>query len=78
MKIRRAILRTNCYHRKGHDAECNYGDNLFILVFGFIQILLAQIPDYHSIKWLSLMATAMALSYSFIGTGLGIAKVIGS
>ncbi|KAL3614843.1 hypothetical protein CASFOL_040504 [Castilleja foliolosa] len=36
------------------------------------------IPDFHSIGWLSVVSAIMSFSYSSIGLGLGVAKVIGS
>ena len=73
----RAINKSNCYHREGHDAACAYGDNSFMLVFGAIQIVTSQIPDFHNIEWLSVVAAVMSFCYSFIGLGLGLAKTIG-
>ncbi|KDP36331.1 hypothetical protein JCGZ_09546 [Jatropha curcas] len=72
----RAIQRSNCYHREGHKAACAYGDNFFMLVVGLVQIIVSQIPDIHSIEWLSVVAAIMSFAYSFIGFGLGFAKVL--
>ncbi|KAI3427775.1 Aa_trans domain-containing protein [Psidium guajava] len=72
----RAILRSNCYHQGGHNAPCQYEDSFYMLVFGVVEILLSQIPDFHSIGWLSIIAAAMSFSYAFIGSGLGFLKVI--
>ncbi|XP_062079134.1 probable amino acid permease 7 isoform X2 [Humulus lupulus] len=72
----RAIQRSNCYHDKGHEAACSYGDIQHMLVFGSIQIVVSQIPDFHNMTWLSVMAAVMSFIYSFIGFGLGFAKVI--
>ncbi|KAH7859936.1 hypothetical protein Vadar_007267 [Vaccinium darrowii] len=72
----RAIQKSNCYHRKGHKASCEYGDTIYMLLFGAVQIVVSQIPDFHNMAWLSIVATTMSFSYSFIGLGLGIAKVI--
>lgn len=74
----RAILQSNCYHKEGHDAPCEYGDSLFILLFGFIQLVFSQIPDFHNMEVLSIMAAVMSFAYTFIGLGLGFAKVIGT
>ncbi|KAJ9672505.1 hypothetical protein PVL29_025923 [Vitis rotundifolia] len=73
----RAIKKSNCYHKEGHDAACAYGDNSFMLIFGAIQIVTSQIPDFHNIEWLSVVAAVMSFCYSFIGLGLGLAKTIG-
>ncbi|KAL5735574.1 hypothetical protein ACOSQ2_030362 [Xanthoceras sorbifolium] len=72
----RAIQRSNCYHREGHEAPCAYGDTVYMLFFGAVQIVMSQIPDFHNMVWLSVIAAIMSFTYSFIGFGLGIAKVI--
>lgn len=48
-----------------------------MLVFGVVQIVMSQLPDFHSIEWLSIVAAIMSFAYSSIGVGLGAAKVIG-
>nr|XP_048329951.1 probable amino acid permease 7 isoform X7 [Ziziphus jujuba var. spinosa] len=73
----RAILSSKCFHVEGILANCAYGDASYMLLFGVVQILLSQLPDMHNIKWLSVLAAIMSFTYSFIGLGLGIAKVIG-
>ncbi|KAL2247244.1 UNVERIFIED_CONTAM: putative amino acid permease 7 [Sesamum indicum] len=73
----RAILKSNCYHKEGHDAPCEYGDNLFILLFGAVQVVFSQIPDFHNMEWLSIFAAIMSFGYTFIGLALGFAKVVG-
>ncbi|XP_038689569.1 probable amino acid permease 7 [Tripterygium wilfordii] len=72
----RAIQKANCYHIEGHEAKCEYGDNFYMLLFGAVQIVMSQIPDFHSLIWLSVLAAIMSFSYSFIGFGLGFAQVI--
>ncbi|XP_024449556.1 probable amino acid permease 7 isoform X1 [Populus trichocarpa] len=75
-KLNRAIQRSNCYHREGHKASCEYGDTIYMLLFGAVQIVMSQIPDFHNMGWLSVIAAIMSFTYSFIGFGLGVAKVI--
>ncbi|KAL7143569.1 hypothetical protein ABFS83_08G200500 [Erythranthe nasuta] len=72
----RAILKSNCYHKEGHDAPCEYGDSLFILLFGGVQVMFSQIPDFHNMQWLSIIAAVMSFAYTFIGLGLGFANVL--
>ncbi|XP_072973024.1 probable amino acid permease 7 isoform X2 [Typha angustifolia] len=72
----RAIKKSDCYHKEGDKAPCAYGDSFYMLMFGGVQIVLSQIPDFHNMAWLSVMAAIMSFSYSFIGFSLGIAKVI--
>ncbi|RDX69295.1 putative amino acid permease 7, partial [Mucuna pruriens] len=72
----RAILKANCYHKEGHHAPCNYGGNFYMMIFGFVQILMSFIPDLHNMVWVSIVAAMMSFAYSFIGLGLGVATVI--
>ncbi|XP_050109479.1 probable amino acid permease 7 isoform X1 [Malus sylvestris] len=72
----KAIQRSNCYHKEGHEASCEYGTSLYMLLFGLVQIVMSQIPDFHNMEWLSVIAAIMSFTYSFIGLGLGFAKVI--
>nr|POE74919.1 putative amino acid permease 7 [Quercus suber] len=39
-------------------------------------IVMSQIPDFHKMEWLSVVAAMMSFTYSFIGIALGFAKVI--
>uniref|UniRef100_A0A0D9YXK4 Amino acid transporter transmembrane domain-containing protein n=1 Tax=Oryza glumipatula TaxID=40148 RepID=A0A0D9YXK4_9ORYZ len=73
----RAIQKANCYHREGHDAPCSVGgDAYYMLMFGLAQVVLSQIPGFHDMAWLSVLSAAMSFTYSLIGFGLGVAKVI--
>ncbi|KAI4307799.1 hypothetical protein L6164_030942 [Bauhinia variegata] len=72
----RAILKSNCYHKEGHKAPCNYGDTLYMMLFGLVQIFMSFIPDLHNMAWVSVAAAIMSFTYSFIGLGLGIAQVV--
>ncbi|XP_019098006.1 PREDICTED: probable amino acid permease 7 isoform X1 [Camelina sativa] len=74
----RAIMRSNCYHREGHSATCSYGDNnnYFMLLFGLLQIFMSQIPNFHNMLWLSIVAAIMSFAYSSIGLGLAFDKII--
>lgn len=73
----RAIQNSNCHHREGHNAPCSYEDTSSMLLFGAVQVVMSQIPDFHNMKWLSMIATIMSFAYSLIGFGLGFAQVIG-
>ncbi|CAH9104312.1 unnamed protein product [Cuscuta epithymum] len=75
-KSMRAIKRSNCYHKEGHEAKCSSGNTIFMLSFGIIQIFMSQIPGFHNMAWLSVMAAIMSFGYASIGIGLGFAKVI--
>ncbi|KAL2247736.1 UNVERIFIED_CONTAM: putative amino acid permease 7 [Sesamum indicum] len=72
----RAIQRSNCFHREGHKAACKYGNAYYMLIFGLIQVIVSQIPDFRNTEWLSVIAAIMSFMYSSIGAALGLAKVI--
>lgn len=46
-------------------------------IFAAIQIVLSQIPNFHELSWLSIVAAVMSFAYSSIGLGLSIARVAG-
>lgn len=48
-----------------------------MLFFGFVQMVMSQIPNFRDTEWLSIVASIMSFSYSIIGSALGLAKVIG-
>ncbi|KAL6560748.1 Amino acid permease 6 [Orobanche gracilis] len=72
-----AIKRSNCFHKKGHEAGCHVSNNPFIMTFGVIQLVLSQIPNFHKLSLLSLAAAVMSFAYSTIGLALSIAKITG-
>ncbi|XP_052207862.1 probable amino acid permease 7 [Diospyros lotus] len=73
----RAIEKSNCYHKYGHEADCEFGYTHYMLIFGVVQIVVSQIPNFHNMEWLSVVAAVMSFTYSFIALGLGLAKVLG-
>ncbi|XAR67315.1 hypothetical protein NMG60_11002022 [Bertholletia excelsa] len=73
----RAIQKSNCYHREGQKAACEYGLASYMLFFGIAQAMVSQIPSFRKTKWLSVIAAIMSFSYSTIGSTLSLAKAIG-
>ncbi|KAJ4810830.1 Amino acid permease 8 [Rhynchospora pubera] len=73
-----AIKRANCFHKFGHEANCEASGTLLMLLFGVIELILSQFPNLEKITWLSVMAAIMSFAYSFIGLGLSIGKWIGN
>lgn len=69
-----AINRSNCFHNKGKHSPCHVSNNPYMILFGLIEIILSQIPDFNKLWWLSILAAIMSLSYSTIGLGLGVGK----
>ncbi|KAG0467839.1 hypothetical protein HPP92_017167 [Vanilla planifolia] len=72
-----AVKRSNCFHRLGHHAECRVSNTTYMIVYACIQIALSQIPNFHKLSWLSLVAAVMSVVYSTIGLGLAIVKIAG-
>jgi hypothetical protein len=48
-----------------------------MIAFGVAQLFLSQIPDFHDMWWLSVVAAVMSFFYSTIALALGISKVAG-
>ncbi|KAL3844797.1 hypothetical protein ACJIZ3_002200 [Penstemon smallii] len=71
-----AIKRSNCFHESEGKDPCHMSSNPYMIAFGVTQILFSQIPDFDQIWWLSIVAAVMSFTYSSIGLGLGIAKVV--
>ncbi|XP_074278913.1 amino acid permease 6-like [Silene latifolia] len=72
-----AIKRAFCFHREGHETGCHTENNPFIIIFGGVELILSQLPNFHKLSFLSIIAAVMSFGYSFIGIGLSIAKVAG-
>ncbi|KAJ4962807.1 hypothetical protein NE237_022746 [Protea cynaroides] len=70
-----AVIRSNCFHKNGHQVPCHISNYPFIITFACIQIVLSQIPNFHKLSWLSILAAVMSFSYASIGVGLSMAKV---
>lgn len=47
-----------------------------MVIYGVIQIVLSQIPNFHNLAILSLIAAVMSFAYSFIGIALSMTKLI--
>ncbi|KAL8140395.1 hypothetical protein V2J09_006416 [Rumex salicifolius] len=71
-----AIIRANCYHKYGHEATCDTSHYPFMIGFGIIQVVLSQLPNFHKLSWLSIVAAVMSFSYASIGLALSLARVI--
>ncbi|KAK7275613.1 hypothetical protein RIF29_16732 [Crotalaria pallida] len=73
-----AIKRSNCFHSSGGKDPCHMNSNIYMISFGVVEIIFSQIPDFHELWWLSILAAIMSFTYSVIGLGLGIGKVVGN
>ncbi|XP_042046810.1 amino acid permease 6-like isoform X1 [Salvia splendens] len=72
-----AVKRSNCFHKEGHEAACSISTYPFMAIFGGIQLVLSQIPNFHELSWLSIVAAVMSFAYSSIGFALSVAKLAG-
>lgn len=70
-----AIKKSNCFHSSGDEDPCKVSSTPYMIIFGVVEILFSQIPDFDQIWWLSIVAAVMSFTYSTIGLGLGIGKV---
>ncbi|XP_073134536.1 amino acid permease 8-like [Henckelia pumila] len=71
-----AIKKSNCFHQRGHEASCSVSYSPYIIGMGIVEIFLSQIPNFHKLSMLSVVAAVMSFGYTFIGIGLALAKVI--
>ncbi|CAJ1977310.1 unnamed protein product [Sphenostylis stenocarpa] len=72
-----AIKRASCFHKYGHEAKCHVSNYAYMSIFGAIEIILSQIPDFNELTGLSFIASIMSFGYSSIGIGLSIARIAG-
>lgn len=72
-----ALRKAGCFHERGKNAPCRISGNLYMIIFGVLELILSQLPSLEEISWLSIVAAIMSFAYSSIGLGLSIAKVAG-
>ncbi|KAL2940098.1 Amino acid permease 6 [Bienertia sinuspersici] len=71
-----AVHKSNCFHKEGHASYCKFSNNPYMIGLGVFEIFLSQIPNFHELTWLSIVAAIMSFGYASIGIGLAIAKII--
>lgn len=86
----RTIEKSFCIHSKGLSGEelekatslesggvagCNTGINKYVMVFGIIEVLLSQLPNFHKLAFISVIAALMSFAYATIGLSLCIALI---
>ena len=47
-----------------------------MIALGILEIFLSQIPNFHKLSWLSILAAVMSFGYAGIGIGLSITMII--
>ncbi|BAF07509.1 amino acid permease 3 isoform X1 [Oryza sativa Japonica Group] len=70
-----AIQRSNCFHARGEQDPCHASSNVYMIMFGIVQVFFSQIPDFDQVWWLSILAAVMSFTYSAVGLALGAAQV---
>lgn len=75
-RVCRAINKSNCYHWRGHGTDCSQNTSAYIIGFGVLQALFCQLPNFHQLWWLSIIAAVMSFSYAAIAVGLSLAQTI--
>ncbi|XP_004501093.1 amino acid permease 1-like [Cicer arietinum] len=70
------ILKNICFRKNGFEAPCHFSNNPYMIGIGVVQIILSQIPNFHKLSVLSIVAATMAIGYASIGVGLSFASVI--
>jgi amino acid permease len=59
-------------------ADCEDGLAPWIILFGITQLFLSQVPDFHSLWWISLLGAAMSVGYCTIAAAASTAAAIGN
>ncbi|KAF5760295.1 putative amino acid transporter, transmembrane domain-containing protein [Helianthus annuus] len=72
-----AVKRSNCFHKYGHKHGCHMLNNTYVLIFGCMEIVLSQIPNFHELELVSIVATIMSFAYAGIGIVLSIVTIAG-
>ncbi|XP_057419780.1 amino acid permease 3-like [Lotus japonicus] len=69
------IRKSFCLHSSGGEDSCHVSGYPYMMAFGAIQLFFSQIPDFHNMWWLSIVAAIMSFGYSTIGLCLAVYKI---
>ncbi|KAL5721616.1 Amino acid permease 6 [Ranunculus cassubicifolius] len=72
-----ALKRSHCFHKNGHNAHCHEPNYPYMIGFAVVQILLSQIPNFHNLSGLSILAAIMSFAYALIGLVLAGSRILG-
>ncbi|CAN1219090.1 Amino acid permease 8, partial [Linum perenne] len=56
-------------------ASCKYSTNPYLIGMGILEVVVSQIPNFHKLAWLSVVAAVMSFLYASIGLGLAVSRV---
>ncbi|XP_034684532.1 amino acid permease 1-like [Vitis riparia] len=71
-----AIQKSNCFHKRGHEAPCEVSHKPYMIGMGLFEIVVSQIPDIGEMWGLSVIATVTSFGYASIGAALAFSTVI--
>ncbi|CAK8570206.1 unnamed protein product [Lathyrus sativus] len=71
-----AIEKSFCLRSKGHQADCRSSYNPYMIGFGTLQLFLSQIPNFHTLTWLSSVAAITSFGYVLTAIGLCLSVII--
>ncbi|KAI5394169.1 hypothetical protein KIW84_061026, partial [Lathyrus oleraceus] len=71
-----ALGKSFCLRRKGKLADCTSSYNPYMIGFGTLQLFLSQIPNFHTLTWLSTIAACTSFGYVLIAIGLCLSVLI--
>jgi len=57
-------------------SDCEFGVVPWIIVFGVVQLALSQVPDFHSLWWVSLLGAVMSIGYCAVAAGASLAVAV--
>ncbi|KAJ9145921.1 hypothetical protein P3X46_028248 [Hevea brasiliensis] len=69
------VKRTICFHLKGREAKCGVSGNLYMVIYGGMQIFLSQCPNLEKVAFLSVIAAVTSFAYALIALCLSIGKL---
>lgn len=71
-----AVGRAVCFHKHGHEAGCHTENNKYMIIYAVLELVLSQIPNFHELSILSVIAAITSFGYAGIGLALALIKVI--
>ncbi|CAI0451306.1 unnamed protein product, partial [Linum tenue] len=68
----------SCFHDGFREEDkCDVSSTRYMIIYGCVQLVLCQVPNFQKLSWISILAAVMSATYSVIGLGLSVAKVAG-
>ncbi|RVW20793.1 Amino acid permease 1 [Vitis vinifera] len=61
-----AIQQSHCFHRRGHEASCQFSHKPYMIGMGLFEMVVSQIPNIGKVWGLSVMASVMSFGFASI------------